>query len=200
MQNSFYHSDPPGGWNPTPHSSRRLHHLGGIVSSFAENNEKNSDFYPVLWIRNDVFWIRIQPMFFKQIFKLLKKHFNIQQKEESTNYLPFSISLYSPTVLQSRINGLKLKLNLSALSFLPDPEQTILDQGKSSGRIRLDPDPQHCFITSLVQILCTAQNILFLQNKKSLKKLALQSHMSTLPVQDSGAGGVIALLARRLVA
>ena len=194
MQNSFYHSDPPGGWNPTPHSSRRLHHLGGIVSSFAQNNEKNSDFYPVLWIRNDVFWIRIQPMFFEQIFKLSKKHL------KKKNLLTICNFLFHSTVLQSRINGLKLKLNLSALSFLPDPEQTILDQGKSSGRIRLDPDPQHCFITSLVQILCTAQNILFLQNKKSLKKLALQSHMSSLPVQDSGAGGVIALLARRLVA
>ena len=42
--------------------------------------------------------IRIQPKLLKQIWKLLKKHLKIKQKEEFTNYLPFSISYYSRTV------------------------------------------------------------------------------------------------------
>ena len=59
------------------------------------------------------FWIRrrIQPILFRHDWKyFMKKHLKINQKEESTNYLPLSISHYStvlPTILQSRIFGPK---------------------------------------------------------------------------------------------
>ena len=52
------------------------------------------------WIRIQMrIQIRIQPILFKQIWKLLKStHLKFNQKEEFTNDLPFSISYYSPTV------------------------------------------------------------------------------------------------------
>ena len=49
------------------------------------------------------FWIRIQPISFEHICKLLRKKLKFNQKEDSTNCLPFSISYYSPKVYtQSR--------------------------------------------------------------------------------------------------
>ena len=58
---------------------------------------------------------QILPMLFKHIWKF--------QKEESTNFLPFSISHYSPTVLQyysPECTDLKIRINFNvvALSFL----------------------------------------------------------------------------------
>ena len=45
------------------------------------------------------FRIRIQPLSSEHIWKLfLKTHLKFILKEESTNYLPFSISYYTPTV------------------------------------------------------------------------------------------------------
>ena len=60
------------------------------------------------------FRIRILPMLFKHICnfkKVKKKHLIIDQTEESVNYLPLSISHYSLTVPQSRIQRPKF-LNL----------------------------------------------------------------------------------------
>ena len=94
----------------------------------------------------DFLEFRIMILLFNHIMKILK---NINQKEESvlfctvlycTCYLPFYILHYSPTLLQSWVHRPKIRntnFNLSALSFLPDPEQIISDLGKCSGSNRI---------------------------------------------------------------
>ena len=79
-----------------------------------------------IWIQ---FWIWIQPILFKHIWRLLKKthlKFN-HQKEEFTNYLPISVSYYSPTVHTVQ----KIFIYL-LFQFLLHPEP-----GKSSGSMRV---------------------------------------------------------------
>ena len=44
------------------------------------------------------FWIRIQTILIKHIWKLLKTHLKFTQKEKSTIYLPYSISYHSSIV------------------------------------------------------------------------------------------------------
>ena len=66
------------------------------------------------------------------IFKNCKQnHLKCNPKEESMNYLPFSISNYSPKVHKVQ-NSEKLHFYLSALSYLA---------GSGSGTIIQDPDP-----------------------------------------------------------
>ena len=61
-----------------------------------------------------------------------------------------NIKCFDPDPAQIFINMLenfkKLNVNLSAVSFLPYPEQIIRDPdiGKSSGRIQPNPDSQTC--------------------------------------------------------
>ena len=87
--------------------------------------------FAVLWIRNVLFRTRDQarnfyifgsesyPYYLSIFGNYLKKHLKFNQREESINFLPFSISLYSPTVgtgtvytTQSRIHSSKICINL----------------------------------------------------------------------------------------
>ena len=75
-------------------------------------------------------------------FRIQAKHLKFNQNEESTNYLPFSISYYSPTVhivQNSKALNEKLHFYLSALSFFAGSVSgTIVpDPGKSSGSATL---------------------------------------------------------------
>ena len=86
-----------------------------LISEKGVSQDYPAQFFAVLWIRNDILYsgslysyefsefrvriqmqIRIQPIPYYLSKFGEKNKFN--QKEESTNYLPFSISYYSPTV------------------------------------------------------------------------------------------------------
>ena len=90
-------------------------------------------FCSVLWIKNNLFWIRrwlfgvLDPDFTHMLFTVSlfrnywkKLAFIINQNEEFTNhrYLPFSISNYSPTVQQSRIRRPEIINNYKILIYL----------------------------------------------------------------------------------
>ena len=90
-------------------------------------------FCSVLWIKNNLFWIRrwlfgvLDPDFTHMLFTVSlfrnywkKLAFIINQNEEFTNhrYLPFSISNYSPTVQQSRIRRPEIINNYNILIYL----------------------------------------------------------------------------------
>ena len=110
--------------------------LDASSNSFPENLAgKNYSRLPFVWnpsvlrIRNDLFQIRIQLRIFwvpdpthiiEAYSEIIFKNLKFNQKEKSTNYLPFSISYYC-TVLQntqSRIHRTKIiNLFLSALLF-----------------------------------------------------------------------------------
>ena len=66
------------------------------------------------------FRIRIQPILFKHIWKLLKRTLNSIKKKESTNYLPFSyFILQSYSTHNPEFTGLKLKITfLFICSFI----------------------------------------------------------------------------------
>ena len=79
------------------------------------------------------------------IWKLKKTHLKFNQKDEYINYLPFSISYYSPTVhkVQNSQRNNSFIYLLFHIQLDPDPEQYF--------RIRIqakDPDPQHWLFLS----------------------------------------------------
>ena len=87
----------------------------------------------------EFFELRIQPILqYPSIFGNYFKNLKFSQKEESTNYLQFSISYCSPAVHTPEFTGLKLEIKfyLSALLFFA---------GSLSGTIIPDkkkvPDP-----------------------------------------------------------
>ena len=86
------------------------------------------------------FRIRIQTSWFKQSWR--KKHLKFNQKDELTNYLPFSIAYYSHTVhtvQNSQVLNYKWSFFLSVLSFFAESGTKIPDTvpGKSSGSTTL---------------------------------------------------------------
>ena len=101
-------------------------------------------FSALLWIRIQLrFWAPDHDPAIKSYYENIKKR---QSKRRICTvlycncYLPFYISHYSPTLLQSWVHRPKIRntnFNLSALSFLPDPEQIISDLGKCSGSNRI---------------------------------------------------------------
>ena len=86
-----------------------------------------------MWIRNDLFRIRIHRKNFgvpdiTHVIEVLLLFFfflnlTINQKEKSTNNLPFSILNYSSTVLQSRI----FRLKYYEIQLLPDVEKSTIN-------------------------------------------------------------------------
>ena len=92
-----------------------------------------------MWIRNTIYSGSIPCCL--RIFGNYKNKRILNQKEKSTNYLTFSISLYTVQKYSPESTGLKLEVNFksSTLSFLPDPKQIISDQdpGKSPGSDRI---------------------------------------------------------------
>ena len=76
--------------------------------------------------------------------EIIKKHLNFNQKEEFINYLPLSISYYSPTVQtvqnsQFYISALSLFAGSRSGTIIPDPD-------KSSGSATLHPSIRVCFL------------------------------------------------------
>ena len=119
---------------------------GCIIHSFPENLAgKNYSRLPFVWnpsmlrIRNDLFQIRIQLRIFwvpdpthiiEAYSEIIFKNLKFNQKEKSTNYLPFSISYCSPIVqyIQCRIHRPKMRNNIFIYLFFhflldTDPEQ-----------------------------------------------------------------------------
>ena len=77
------------------------------------------------------------PCYLSRFGNWKQNHIKFNHKEESINYLPFSISFYSPTYsTQSPEFTEKLHYYLSALSYLAVSK---------SGTIILDPDPGKSF-------------------------------------------------------
>ena len=116
--------------------------------------------FTVLVIRNDLlgsryefldFRIRICYVFFKAYLDILikKQHLIINQKEEFTNFFPFSISHYSP-----ESSGLKFRNIILVYLLLLAVSGTIISDpgpGKSSGfdRIRIYNTANICETTFL---------------------------------------------------
>ena len=120
--------------------------LDASSNSFPENLAgKNYSRLPFVWnpsvlrIRNDLFQIRIQLRIFwvpdpthiiEAYSEIIFKNLKFNQKEKSTNYLPFSISYCSPIVqyIQCRIHRSKMRNNIFIYLFFhflvdPDPGQ-----------------------------------------------------------------------------
>ena len=129
----------------------------------------------MLRIRNDLFRIRIQlwifrvpdPILFKHIWKLLKKHLKFNQKEESTNYLPFSSYNTVLQYTQSRIHRPKMRNKILFTCFFIFCWIRIRIWNNNSGsrsisrqkfRIHADPDSQRIIYSETIF------------NKVSLKK------------------------------
>ena len=95
------------------------------------------------------FRIRIQPILFKHIWKLLKR---FTQKEESTIFY-FILQQYYSTVTQSRIRGpnIKHKIYIYLLFYVLLDQDPELQYNSGSGSwqkfwIHADPDAQHWFV------------------------------------------------------
>ena len=122
----------------------------------------------MLWIRNDLFRIRLQifkssgtyPCYLSMFGNYKKNLESIKKKNQPsrTNYRPFSSSHHSPTVLVQNPHAKNVKQNvhLSALLFLldPDPEQLVPDLYPEK-----IPDPQGTgYECTLVGIALRLQN------------------------------------------
>ena len=106
----------------------------------------------VLWIRNDLFRIRIQLWIFLVLdpdpshINKYKKHLKFKQKEESINYLPFSILYYSPTVNKvsnSQRNNSFIYLLYFIFCWIRIWNNNFGPGSRQKIRIQADPDPQH---------------------------------------------------------
>ena len=100
--------------------------------------------YAVLWIKNDLFRILIRIWIQIRILTILLRHIwkfkTNNQREDSTNYLPISIShfkkIFPNNLKDAGTVLLHIVYNLSALSFLldPDPKQIIPDPGPTGSK------------------------------------------------------------------
>ena len=97
------------------------------------------------------FRIRIQPILLRHHCNFFK-YFKFNHKEEFTNYLTFSMSKYSPTILytQSKIHRPKIKyLFIYSFIFCWIRIRNNNSGSRQKFRIHADPDPQHCNVSSV---------------------------------------------------